>query len=637
MGTLVLPVTLVFLIVIFFSARRIEKVVRRLENEEQVSEEEIELTRKRILNFKILILCINLRGFTAGYVVDLIQLGKIGEIFHMERLFNLICNLASGAVYGSIQIYINNILLAKSRQLLNIYSIGSHKREKGILFQSLLLISYIVIYSAFFINNYSSKCVLEMEIVYSSVLEEGIRNNQSIEEIESKYKKAIVEVLENNSSRMQIKEDDISFPTGKIDIKRKLNESSGIFLLFFAFTVVIVISAQYASSSDTRNQIRMIIVKLKEIISGEGDLTKRIEISQFDEIGELIDSINQFISQLNMLFTHVAGVSERVSHSSESINNTLSGASAATEEMLSSTDQVRKNTDQQMEIVVQTQDSFDTIFNSLQEITEYVDNQTAFAQDTSSSIEEMVANIKSINKLAEKTSQESQGLVEIASEGSTAVSSSISFIREIEESSKKVEETISIISGIAAQTNLLAMNAAIEAAHAGDKGKGFAVVAAEVRKLAESSAAGVKDIATHIKDMAARINNGVMLSEEANQALDNILDGVKNTTNLVKEITCAMREQSIGMDQTINSVNALVTASKSIKSQTEIQYKHGKTLKELIINLNQASIIMNKATLEQRNGNEEIVREVEAVSEMSINNISEVERLRQEIARFKIK
>ena len=636
MGTLVLPVSTVFVIVIFFIARRIEKVVCRLEKKEQVSEEEIEITRKRIFNFRIFILCLNLLGFTAGYIVDLIQLGKIGEIFYMERLFVLIANLASGAVYGSIQIFINNILFAKSRQLLNIHNIGSHKREKGMLFQSVLLISYVVIYSSLFIYNNTYNCVLEQEIIYSSVLEEGIRNNLSPEEVEQKYKHAIVTALKASSSRMQLEEDMVHFPKGKTDINKKLNESRIIFLIFLLFVAVIIILVQYTSSVDTRNQIRSIINKLKDLISGEGDLTKRIEICQFDEIGEVTDCINQFISQLNMLVAHVAKVSMEVSQTSEIINVSINSTSSATEEMLSSTNQVQKNTEEQMEIVTQTQDGFNTMFGSIREITENVDTQTNFAQDTSSSIEEMAANIKSINSMAEKTSKVAQNLVNIASEGSNAVNSSIVSIQEIEESSQIVAETVSIISGIAAQTNLLAMNAAIEAAHAGEKGKGFAVVADEVRKLAENSAARTKEIAPHIKDMTAKINNGVKLSEQVIDALGNILDGVKNTTNLIKEITSAMQEQSIGIDQTISSVNSLVTASKSIKAQTQIQYDQGKTMKELITTLNHVSVIMNEATREQRTGNEEIVKEIESILEMSGSNIQEVERLNKEIASFKI-
>ena len=156
----------------------------------------------------------------------------------------------------------------------------------------------------------------------------------------------------------------------------------------------------------------------------------------------------------------------------------------------------------------------------------------------------MAANVKSVSEATEQADGFASKLARAAEAGTSSVSESILAIKKVEESSKKVTEMVSVIAQIAAQTNLLAMNAAIEAAHAGESGKGFAVVANEVRALAESSAKSAKGINAQIKKMVEAVRNGVSLSSKAGEELGLIMEDTTATTGLVRQIAEAMNEQN---------------------------------------------------------------------------------------------
>jgi methyl-accepting chemotaxis protein len=167
-------------------------------------------------------------------------------------------------------------------------------------------------------------------------------------------------------------------------------------------------------------------------------------------------------------------------------------------------------------------------------------------------MEELTATVAQNAESARKASQLAVGASEVAHRGGAVVDQVLGIMDGIEDSSKKITNIIAVIDGIAFQTNLLALNAAVEAARAGEQGRGFAVVAAEVRNLAQRSAAAAKEIKTLISDSVQKVQAGASLANDAGHTMVEVVASFKKVSDLIAEIAAASQEQSSGVQQ-INS------------------------------------------------------------------------------------
>lgn len=634
-GTRVLPVLLFFAAIIFLRAMRIQKVLVAVESGQVVDDYKLERTKKGMKNFKNLILGLNLLGFTIGYVVDLIILKNLSTALQLNNLMQLFQNIASASVYALAQNAINNIIFAGPRSVLNIVSMGTGRRDSGVRQRGLMSTLFVASYAMLFFY-ISHTFALQQEELYAGALERGVQENLTIAQIEEIYKEDTSALLASRSARLQLEPDQIVFPMGHRTALGRFNAARDAFIILFFMVLGIGFGVQWASSSETREQIRRLIDKMRDIHEGEGDLTQRIAITQFDEIGELSDQINQFITKLNDLLRQVADVSSQVGDSSLSMRDSLQQASSAVEEMLASAEQVKNNTARQQELAENAQKNFDKLFESIGSITTSVENQATFIEETSSSIEEMAANIRSVSDAAERANVKAGGLESVAVEGGKSVNDTISSIQEIEDSSKRVIQIISMIQDMNEQTNLLAMNAAIEAAHAGQEGRGFAVVANEVKKLAEDGSDQAKQIVAYIDTMNERIANGVKLSDNARAALTRISADTKESADIVQEISSAMQEQSSGATQIVGAVESVVEATQSIRREATDQNELSRQLQEVMDRLAAVASEIDVAAGEQIAGDREVVRAVQSVYDESQKNQDAVTTLQKAVSRFKL-
>jgi len=275
----------------------------------------------------------------------------------------------------------------------------------------------------------------------------------------------------------------------------------------------------------------------------EGDLTVSLYVDTEDEVGQMANALNKAVERLNATMRDVSENAANASSSSQE----LASASEA-------------------------------IASGAQE-------QAASLEETSASLEQITATVRQSSDNAQQASQLAMSSRDSAVQGQEVVAQAITAMSEINTSSAKISEIISTIEEIAFQTNLLAVNAAVEAARAGDEGRGFAVVASEVRALAQRSAGAAKEIKGLIQDSLHKVNLGSALVNRSGETLQGIVGSVKRVTDIVGEMATAASEQSSGVEQVNTAMTQMDHVTQSNSAQTEELSATAESLSEQAANL----------------------------------------------------
>jgi methyl-accepting chemotaxis protein len=286
----------------------------------------------------------------------------------------------------------------------------------------------------------------------------------------------------------------------------------------------------------------------RDIAEGEGDLTKRVPINGKDEIAELGKWFNVFIEKLQGMIGKVAHVTDKVASASVELSATAEEMSKGSEGLTSRT--------------AQTATAVEEMNATVAEVAQNSGKAAGMAQET-------VQTAKSGRQVVTETID---GMQQI----SDAVTQSASIIAALGKSSDQIGEIVRVIEDIADQTNLLALNAAIEAARAGEQGRGFAVVADEVRKLAERTTKATKEIGdmirqiqhdtkgavTSMEDGTQKVSSGVTLVNKTGETLGKIAEMVTQTSDMIRQIAVAAEEQSVATQHIAGDLENVAKVSK---------------------------------------------------------------------------
>jgi len=384
-------------------------------------------------------------------------------------------------------------------------------------------------------------------------------------------------------------------------------------------------------------RINLISARIAEISAGGGDLAKRVPLIAADEVGRLAASLNVFLDELEALLSRVGELSDQVFSGAEELASSSDHAGIAVAGLETSLASVRAAVERQSDTVGSTEGDISRMLDSIETVAARVADQATFVEQSSAAVSQMAANIANVSRTAAIADELSHKLREASAEGGAALKDSLGAIGEIEAASKAVREIIGVISKIAAQTNLLAMNAAIEAAHAGGAGAGFAVVADEVRSLAESAAKSAKEIVGLIRGMGQKIDRGSQLSDRAGAAFGRISEGVAETGELVQTIAASMSEQRQGAQEILDSVNSLIDATQKIKELTADQKGESKAMEAAMLRIVGASNEIFEAVQEETGSTQSLGRIVAAVGDIAGKNRERVRGLEEAVSKFRDK
>ncbi len=363
----------------------------------------------------------------------------------------------------------------------------------------------------------------------------------------------------------------------------------GLFLMFLVLTEF---------SLSMKNLLRQV----KKLSGDRMDLSSKIYITSFDDIGSITEGMNRIISNLRNTFSKVREAISEAYRTSGHARDTVSESKERVREMNGLMDGMASGIEEQIRTVGSTGSAISNTIASIDEMIARMDEQAERVDHAAVEIREMVDHMNSVSRDANRTEELFLEIRQRLEEGNREVEATAEEIERINGAGIMVAETVKVIEDIADRINLIAMNAAIESAKAGTAGRGFAVVAAEIRKLADSTSSETERITGHIDSMRTITESGLTRFAALGIGLQEIFSTVERTGESVAEIAVSSREMAGRGESELTEVAELVELTNALRSETGSQKESNRGMKEAIDTLSRASDTLVELQRQLRTG-----------------------------------
>ncbi|MBN2627021.1 MAG: HAMP domain-containing protein [Spirochaetales bacterium] len=386
----------------------------------------------------------------------------------------------------------------------------------------------------------------------------------------------------------------------------------------------------------TLGPIRRFSDAMSELSHGNGDLTLRFTVKGNDEISDLSQNTNTFLNKSEEILIGLKGANHKSNRVRDGLVTALEENAAAATQITANVESISRqirNQESNLKLINTNQDATNA---SLEKLSTQVESQSEMIMDSTSSITEMIASIKNLAQVAQSRKEATEGLKRSVNEGNANVTESNRAVQAIFADVDSILEMTKLISGIASQTNLLSMNAAIEAAHAGEAGKGFAVVADEIRKLAETSAEQSKSINSMLSQVIKNIEDASHSSGSTSRIFSELLEEFGTLMDAFNEISHNSQELDVGGRQILEAMTRLTEQSRIVDRETISIRESNGTISSDLQKITDGSLAITQATTEITEGIREVSQSLEEMRNLSGDLTEAMEITDEQLNLFKL-
>ncbi len=408
----------------------------------------------------------------------------------------------------------------------------------------------------------------------------------------------------------------------------------GTALLVVLILTLLMMGLAYLVMKHNMKPLYNLETAVADIAAGEGNLKQTLQVTK-DEIGGVSQEVNNFIEKLRTIINEIKKSVADGDHLNENLIQTTTETTSSVSEITENIDSVNNRIEHLNTQVSDLLAAIEEITSNVKSFGNRINDQSAMTEESTASITEMSSSLLNMAKVSEKKKNAVNKLLTVSKKGATDLQQTMKiFSEDVVEKMSEITEMNSVINSVAAQTNLLAMNAAIEAAHAGDAGKGFSVVADEIRKLAETTAGSTGDIARILRDIQEGVSKTDKNTRQTAQAFIEIEQETNGVFQAFTEIISSIEELSAGANEILTAMTSLNNLAAGVQTDSA-ELTEGVTL--VFQGINTIQNIFSEITgsmKELKKGADEINRAMQDSASITHDFSKGFKRIKTEIERF---